>query len=44
MSVMGSYLLVLVVFLATLAIQSWLRSTYAHWSQVANESGLTGHK
>ncbi len=37
-----AYLLVILVFLATLAVQFWLQSTFARYSRVANSRGLTG--
>ncbi|MCL6527062.1 MAG: zinc metallopeptidase [Thermaceae bacterium] len=37
-----AYLLVILVFIATLIIQFWLQATYARYSRVANSRGLTG--
>lgn len=38
----AAWLLTIVVFLATLAIQFWLQSTYARYSRLANSRGVTG--
>lgn len=38
----GYYLIGIVAFVASMAIQGWLRSTYNKWMRVANTSGLTG--
>lgn len=37
-----TFLLMIVVFIATLGIQFWLQRTYARYSRVANSRGLTG--
>ncbi|RIH90929.1 putative neutral zinc metallopeptidase [Calidithermus terrae] len=37
-----TFLLMIVVFIATLGIQFWLQRTYARYSRVANARGLTG--
>ncbi|PZA08389.1 MULTISPECIES: zinc metallopeptidase [unclassified Meiothermus] len=37
-----AWLLMGVVFVATLVIQFWLQSTYARYSRIANSRGLTG--
>lgn len=37
-----TFLLMIVVFIATLVIQFWLQQTYARYSRVANARGLTG--
>ncbi len=38
----GYMLIAIVSFVASLAIQGWLRSTYNKWMRVRNASGLTG--
>lgn len=42
MGIVGYYLIGIVAFVLSLAVSGWLRSTYSHWSKVANTSGLTG--
>ncbi|WP_119356267.1 zinc metallopeptidase [Meiothermus granaticius] len=37
-----AYLLVILVFIATLIIQFWLQATYARYSRIANSRDLTG--
>lgn len=39
-----TFLLMIVVFVATLFIQFWLQSTYARYSRVANSRGVTGEQ
>lgn len=40
---LGTYYLIgIVAFLASMAINSWLKSTYQKWMRVQNASGLTG--
>lgn len=40
---MGTYYLIgIVAFVASMAIQGWLRSTYGTWSKRANSAGLNG--
>lgn len=36
------FLLFIVVFVATIGVQMWLRNTYAKWQQVPAASGITG--
>ena len=38
----GYYLIGIVAFIASLAIQGWLKNTYATWMKRANTAGLTG--
>lgn len=42
MSIGLYYLIGIVAFVASMAIQSWLRNTYAKWMRVQNTAGLTG--
>lgn len=39
-----TFLLMIVVFVATLFIQFWLQSTYARYSRLANSRGVTGEQ
>ena len=40
---MGTYYLIgIIAFVASLAIQGWLKNTYGKWSQKANTAGLSG--
>lgn len=40
---MGTYYLIgIIAFVASMAIQGWLRSTYGTWSKRANSAGLNG--
>lgn len=39
-----TFLLMIVVFVATLLIQFWLQSTYARYSRIANSRGVTGEQ
>ncbi|GIW27752.1 MAG: Zn-dependent protease [Meiothermus sp.] len=39
-----TFLLMIIVFVATLFIQFWLQSTYARYSRVANSRGVTGEQ
>ncbi len=38
----GYYLIGIVAFLVSMAIQAWLKGTYSKWMKVQNTSGLTG--
>ncbi len=40
----GYYMIGIVAFLASLAIQGWLRNTYATWMKRANSAGITGEQ
>ena len=42
MGIYGYYLIGIVAFVASMAIQSWLKGTYSKWMKVRNTSGLTG--
>ncbi len=39
---MTYYLIGIIAFVASMAIQGWLKNTYGKWSQRANTAGLTG--
>ena len=42
MGIYGYYFIGIVAFVASMAIQSWLKGTYNKWMKVHNTSGLTG--
>ena len=42
MGIYGYYFIGIIAFVASMAIQSWLKGTYNKWMKVRNTSGLTG--
>ena len=42
MGIYGYYFIGIIAFVASMAIQGWLKSTYSKWMKVRNTSGLTG--
>ena len=42
MGIYGYYIIGIVAFVASMAIQGWLKGTYNKWMKVRNTSGLTG--